>query len=82
MWFNAKAALKEIRTARIGTSQNQDFGHNSDPISSNSKISSLGPSNYKNANLRENEGKHFYHAAQSAFDDYFSLDEFSPDAWR
>ena len=82
MWFDAKAALKEIRAVRIGTPQNQDFGHNSDTISRKSGISSTGPSNCKNANLRENEGRHFYHAVQSAFDDYYSLDQFSPDAWR
>ena len=79
MWFDAKAALKEIRAARIGTPQNQDFGHNSDTISG---ISSMGPSNCKTANLQENERRHFYHAIQSAFDDYYSLDKFSPDAWR
>ena len=82
MWFDAKAALKEIRAARIGTPQNQDFGHNSDTISRNSGISSAGSSNCKNSHLRENDEKHFYDAIKTAFDDYYSLDKFSPDAWR
>ena len=82
MWFDAKVALKKIRAARIGTPQNQDFGHNSDTISRNSGISSTEPSNCKNATLQENERRHLYHAVKSAFDDYYSLDKFSSDAWR
>ena len=82
MWFDAKAALKEIRAARIRTPQNQDCGHNSEPISRISGISSTGPSNCKNSHLRENGEKQLYHAVQAAFDDYYSLDKLSPDAWR
>jgi hypothetical protein len=82
MWFDAKAALKEIRAARIETPQNQDFGHNPDTISRISGISSLGLSNCKNSHLRENDEKQFYDAVKAAFDDYYSLDKFNPNAWR
>ena len=79
MWFDAKAALKDIRAAKSQTLQQQDCSQNAEPISG---ISSLGLSNCKNSNLRENDEKHFYDAVKTAFDDYYSLDKFSPDAWR
>ena len=79
MWFDAKAALKEIRAAESQTLQQQDCSQNAEPISG---ISSLGLSHCKNSHLRENDEKHFYDAVKTAFDDYYSLDKFSPDAWR
>lgn len=79
MWFDAKAALKEIRAAKSQTLQQQDCSQNAVPIS---RISSLGLSHCKNSHLRENDEKHFYDAVKTAFDDYYSLDKFSPDAWR
>ena len=79
MWFDAKAALKEIRAAKSQTLQQQDCSQNAEPISG---ISSLGLSHCKNSHLRENDEKHFYDAVKTAFDDYYSLDKFSPDAWR
>ena len=51
-------------------------------ISGISGISSLGLSNCKNSHLRENDEKQFYDAVKAAFDDYYSLDKFNPDAWR
>ena len=82
MWFDAKAALKEIRAAKSQTLQQQDCSQNAEPISRISGISSLGQSHCKNSHLRENDEKHFYDAVKTAFDDYYSLDKFSPDAWR
>ena len=82
MWFDAKAALKEIRAAKSQTLQQQDCSQNAEPISGISRISSLGLSNCKNSHLRENDEKQFYDAVKAAFDDYYSLDKFSPDAWR
>ena len=82
MWFDAKAALKEIRAAESQTLQQQDCSQNAEPISEISGISSLGLSHCKNSNLRENDEKHFYDAVKAAFDDYYSIDKFSPDAWR
>lgn len=79
MWFDAKAALKEIRAAKSQTLQQQDCSQNAEPISG---ISSLGLSHCKNSHLRENDEIHFYDAVKAAFDDYYSLDEFSSDAWR
>ena len=79
MWFDAKAALKDIRAAKSQTLQQQDCSQNAEPISG---ISSLGLSHCKNSHLRENDEKHFYDAVKTAFDDYYSLDKFSPDAWR
>ena len=82
MWFDAKAALKEVRAAKSQTLQQQDSSQNAEPISGISGISSLGLSHCKNSHLRENDEKHFYDAVKTAFDDYYSLDKFSPDAWR
>ena len=82
MWFDAKAALKDIRAAESQTLQQQDCSQNAEPISGISGISSLGLSNCKNAHLRENDEKQFYDAVKAAFDDYYSLDKFNPDAWR
>ena len=82
MWFDAKAALKEIRAAKSQTLQQQDCSQNAEPISGISGISSLGLSHCKNSHLRENGEKQLYHAVQAVFDDYYSLDEFSSDAWR
>ena len=82
MWFDAKAALKEIRAAKSQTLQQQDCSQNAEPISGISGISSLGLSHCKNSHLRENDEKHFYDAVKTVFDDYYSLDKFSPDAWR
>ena len=59
-----------------------DCSQNAEPISGISGISSLGLSHCKNSHLRENDEKHFYDAVKTAFDDYYSLDKFSPDAWR
>ena len=82
MWFDAKAALKEIRAAKSQTLQQQDCSQNAEPICGISGISSLGLSHCKNSHLRENDEKHFYDAVKTAFDDYYSLDKFSSDAWR
>ena len=62
MWFDAKAALKEIRAAKSQTLQQQDCSQNAEPISGISRISSLGLSHCKNSHLRENDEKHFYDA--------------------
>ena len=82
MWFDAKAALKDIRAAESQTLQQQDCSQNAEPISGISRISSLGLSNCKNSHLQENDEKQFYDAVKAAFDDYYSLDKFNPDAWR
>ena len=82
MWFDAKAALKDIRAAESQTLKQQDCSQNAEPISRISGISSLGLSHCKNSHLRENDEKHFYDAVKAAFDDYYSIDKFSPDAWR
>ena len=82
MWFDAKAALKDIRAAESQTLQQQDCSQNAEPISGISGISSLGLSHCKNSHLRDNDEKLFYDAVKTAFDDYYSLDKFSPDAWR
>ena len=82
MWFDAKAALKDIRAAESQTLEQQDCSQNAEPISGISGISSLGLSHCKNSHLRENGEKQLYHAVKAAFDDYYSIDKFSPDAWR
>ena len=82
MWFDAKAALKDIRAAESQTLQQQDCSQNAEPISGISGISSLGFLNCKNSHHRENDEKQFYDAVKAAFDDYYSLDKFNPDAWR
>ena len=60
MWFDAKAALKEIRAAKSQTLQQQDCSQNAEPISGISGISSLGLSHCKNSHLRENGEKQLY----------------------
>jgi hypothetical protein len=60
-------------------SQNQA---NENPVDSKFTRDALGLSNCKNSHLRENDEKQFYDAVKAAFDDYYSLDKFNPDAWR
>ena len=51
MWFDAKAALKDIRAAESQTLEQQDCSQNAEPISGISGISSLVLSNCKNSHL-------------------------------
>ena len=81
MWFYAKAAFQQIRATKGSTAHGRDQSQTFAPISGNSGISSVGPSNCKNLHLQVNDEKQLYHAVKALLDDYYSLDKFSPDAW-
>jgi hypothetical protein len=81
VWFDAKAALEQIKASKVSNTDSRDQNQTFIPISGNSEISSGGPSNCKNLHLRENDAKQIYNAVKAAFEEYYSLDKFSPDAW-
>ena len=82
MWFDADAALTEIRCAR-GSNARQIF---IEPelgwISINSTISTAKFLKYENTNHQGNDKGKSYDAVKSLFDEYYFLNEFSPNAWR
>ena len=82
MWFDAKAALTEIRSVKSLKVSLIDAEPKLDLISTNSTISTAGCSNYENSHQPENNGERCYGAVRTAFDDYYFLDGFNPDAWR
>ena len=82
MWFDAKAALTEIRSVKSSKVSRIDAEPRLDQISTNSTISTAGCSNYENLSRQENNGERRYDAVRTAFDDYYFLDGFNPDAWR
>ena len=82
MWFDAKAALTEIRSVKSLKVSRIDAEPRLDQISTNSTISTAGCSNYENLSRQENNGERCYDAVRTAFDDYYFLDGFNPDAWR
>ena len=79
MWFDAKAALTEIRSVKSLKVSLIDAEPKLDRIST---ISTAGCSNYENSHQQENNGERCYDAVRTAFDDYYFLDGFNPNAWR
>ena len=82
MWFDAKAAQEQIRASKVSNADSRDQNQTFTPISGNSGISSSRQSNCKKLHLNENGAIQSYNAVKAAFDEYYSLDKFSPDAWR
>ena len=82
MWFDASAALTQIRCVKSSKAGRIDAEPKLDWISTNSTISTVTPSKYENLHPQENDRKKLYNAVKSAFQEYHVLDEFSPDAWR
>ncbi len=82
MWFDAKAALTEIRSVKSLKVSRIYPEPKLDRISTNSTISTAGCSNYENSHQQGNDKEKLYNAVKSVFQEYHVLDEFSPDAWR
>jgi hypothetical protein len=81
VWFDAKAALEQIKASKVSNTDSRDQNQTFTPISGNSEISSGRPSTCKTPHLKESDAKQSYNAVKAAFDEYYSLDKFSPDAW-
>ena len=85
MWFDASAALTEIRCVKSLKAGRIDTEPKLDWISTNSTISTISavtPSKYENSHQQGNDKEKLYNAVKSVFQEYHVLDEFSPDAWR
>ena len=82
MWFDANAALTEIRCVKSSKAGRIDAEPRLDWISTNSTISTVTPSKYENSYQQGNDKEKLYNAVKSVFHEYYFLDEFSPDAWR
>ena len=82
MWFDASAALTQIRCMKSSKARQIDAEPKLDWISTNSTISTVTPSKYENSHQQGNDKEKLYNAVKSVFHEYYFLDEFSPDAWR
>ena len=82
MWFDASAALTQIRCVKSSKARRIDAEPKLDWISTNSTISTVTPSKYENSHQQGNDKEKLYNAVKSVFHEYYFLDEFSPDAWR
>ena len=82
MWFDANAALTEIRCVKSSKAGRIDAEPRLDLISTNSTISTVTPSKYENSHQQGNDKEKLYNAVKFVFHEYYFLDEFSPDAWR
>ena len=82
MWFDADAALKEIRYAKGSNAKRIVVEPELGWISTNSTISTAIFLKYENSNNQENNKGKSYDAVKSLFHEYYFLDEFSPNAWR
>ena len=82
MWFDASAALAEIRCVKSSKAGRIDAKPKLDWISTNSTISTVTPSKYENSHQQGNDKEKLYNAVKFVFHEYYFLDEFSPDAWR
>ena len=82
MWFDADAALKKIRCVRDSNARQIVIEPELGWISTNSTISTATFLKYENSNHQRNDKGKSYDAIESLFDEYYFLDEFSPNAWR
>ena len=82
MWFDANAALIEIRCVKSSKTGQIDAEAKLALVSTNSTISTVAFSQYENSHPQGNDEEKSYDAVKSVFDEYYFLDEFSPDAWR
>ena len=79
MWFDANAALTEIRCVKSLKTGRIDAEEKLALVSTNSTVT---PSKYENSHPQGSDEEKSYDAVKAAFDDYYSLDKFNPDAWR
>ena len=82
MWFNASAALTQIRCVKSSKAGRINAEPKLDWISTSSTISTVTPSKYENSHQQGNDKEKLYNAVKSVFQEYHVIDEFSPDAWR
>ena len=82
MWFDASAALTQVRCVKSSKARQIDAEPKLDWISTNSTISTVTPSKYENSHQQGNDKEKLYNAVKSVFHEYYVLDEFIPDAWR
>ena len=82
MWFDADAALTEIRCVRSSKARLIVTEPKLDWISTNSTISTATFLKYENSPHQGNDEGKSYEAFKSVFNEYYFLNEFSPDAWR
>ena len=82
MWFDADAALTEIRCVRSSKARLIFTDPKLDWISTNSTISTATYLKYKYSHPQGNDEGKFYNIVKSVFNEYYFLDEFSPNAWR
>ena len=82
MWFDANAALTEIRCVKSSKAGRIAAEPKLDWISTISTISTVAPSQYENSYPQGKDEEKSYDAVKSVFHEYYFPDEFSPDAWR
>jgi hypothetical protein len=82
MWFDANAALTQIRCVKSSKAGQINTELRLDLISTNSTISTGTLSKYENLHQQGNDKEKPYNEVKSVFQEYYVLDEFSPDAWR
>jgi len=82
MWFDADAALKKIRCVRDSNARQIVIEPELGWISTNSTISTATFLKYENSPHQGNDEGKSYDAFKSVFNEYYFLDEFSPNAWR
>ena len=81
MWFDADAALKKIKCARGSNVRQIVIEPELGWISTNSTISTATYLKYKYSHPQGNDKGKSYDAVKSLFDEYYFLNEFSPNAW-
>ena len=82
MWFDASAALTQIRCVKSSKAGRINAEPKLDWISTNSTISTATFIKYENSNHQGNDKRKAYDAVKSLFREYYFLDEFSSNAWR
>jgi len=82
MWFDADAALKEIRCVKGSNARRIVVEAELGWISTNSTISTATFLKYENTNYQGNDKGKSYDAVKTLFHEYYFLDKFSPNAWR
>ena len=82
MWFDANAALTEIRCVKSLKVGRIDAEAKLALVSTNSTISTVTPSKYENSHPQGSDEEKSFDAVKSAFQEYHVLDEFKPDAWQ
>ena len=82
MWFDANAALTQIRCVKSSKAGQINTELRLDLISTNSTISTATFLKYENTNYQGNDKGKSYDAVKTLFHEYYFLDKFSPNAWR